>query len=72
MIKVGKKISTFGPQNSQNLAKNRHIWSLCIKANDVIVTVDVNLFVMHNYILEPIDKYPDMKGWIFQASKYYV
>jgi len=37
-----------------------------VKPDDVIVTVDVNLFVMKGHILEPIDQFSDMNAWIFQ------
>ena len=37
-----------------------------IHPEDVIVTVDVNLFVMAAHILEPIDRYADKNAWIFQ------
>ena len=40
-----------------------------IKPEDVIVTVDVNLFVMASHILEPIDQFPDMNAWIFQYEE---
>ena len=36
-----------------------------IKESDIIVTVDVNLFVVSPKILEPIYKYPDKKVWVF-------
>lgn len=40
-----------------------------IKPQDVIVTVDVNLFVMASHILEPIHQFPDMQAWIFQYEE---
>ena len=40
-----------------------------IKPNDVIVTVDVNLFVMASHILEPIDQFDSMQAWIFQYEE---
>ena len=36
-----------------------------IDRNDIIVTVDVNLFVVSPKILDPIYKYPDKKVWVF-------
>ena len=36
-----------------------------IKENDIIVTVDVNLFVMSPKILDPIYENPDKKVWVF-------
>ena len=37
-----------------------------IHPEDVIVTVDVNLFPMGAHILEPIDQFATMNAWIFQ------
>ena len=36
-----------------------------IQEDDIIVTVDVNLFVMTPKILDPIFQYPDKKLWVF-------
>ena len=40
-----------------------------VKDNDIIVTVDANLFVMTSDILNPIFHYPNMKIWIFQYDR---
>ena len=40
-----------------------------IKDNDIIITVDANLFVMSSDILNPIFKNPDMKLWVFQYDR---
>ena len=37
-----------------------------IRENDIIVTVDVNLFVTTKKILDPIYENPDMNIWVFQ------
>ena len=36
-----------------------------IQEHDIIVTVDVNLFVMTPKILDPIFQYPNKKLWVF-------
>ena len=40
-----------------------------IDENDIIVTVDANLFVMTPKILDPIYQNPSMKIWIFQYDR---
>jgi hypothetical protein len=40
-----------------------------IGENDIIVTVDANLFVMTPKILDPIHQNPNMKIWIFQYDR---
>ena len=40
-----------------------------INPQDVIVTVDVNLFVMASHILEPIHRFPSLSAWIFQYEE---
>ena len=40
-----------------------------VKDNDIIVTVDANLFVMTSDILNPIFHNPNMKIWIFQYDR---
>ena len=37
-----------------------------INDNDIIITVDVNLFVVTNKILDPIYQNPSLKLWVFQ------
>ena len=37
-----------------------------IHDDDIIVTVDVNLFVVTTKILDPIYQHPNMKIWVFQ------
>ena len=37
-----------------------------IHDNDIIITVDVNLFAMTTRILDPINDHPDLKLWVFQ------
>ena len=40
-----------------------------VKDNDIIITVDANLFVMTSDILNPIFHNPNMKIWIFQYDR---
>jgi hypothetical protein len=40
--------------------------NLLVKPTDIVITVDVNLFVTASHILEPIDKFPHRRAWIFQ------
>ena len=37
-----------------------------INDNDVVVTADVDLYVLTPKILDPIDKHPELKVWLFQ------
>merc|ERR550539_510273 len=37
-----------------------------INDNDIIITVDVNLFVVTNKVLDPIYQNPSLKLWVFQ------
>ena len=38
MLKIAKKFSPYDPKKSQNLAKNRHIWSLCLNKTSLDVS----------------------------------
>jgi|LakMenEpi03Aug12_release.lakeMendotaPanAssembly.Ray.scaffolds.fasta_scaffold6236718_1 hypothetical protein len=37
-----------------------------VKPKDIVMTVDVNLFLMTNKILDPIYENPDLLAWIYQ------
>ena len=37
-----------------------------VEDEDVVLTMDVNAFVMNDKVLEPIRDFPDMQTWILQ------
>ena len=37
-----------------------------VKPKDIVMTVDVNLFLMTNKIFDPIYKQPDLLAWVYQ------
>jgi hypothetical protein len=37
-----------------------------VRPKDIVITVDVNLFLMTEKILDPIYKNPDLLAWIYQ------
>ncbi len=40
-----------------------------VRPKDIVVTVDVNLFVMTERILDPIYANPDLLAWVFQYDR---
>jgi hypothetical protein len=37
-----------------------------VRPKDIVMTVDVNLFLMTDKILDPIYRHPDLLAWVYQ------